>query len=681
MVMGATAPHARRQLHVTNALHPAPISQAYSVWARLGETYRTHTRESLKDSCASGAERKTLMENRRQTSDSARSQVCLRRARPGRVPYRRALAVIALCLTVAGNAAAEESAGRIDAVTVYRGQALVTRIVPVPGPAGVREVVVTGLPEHILPGSLHAEGGSGIEVRSVRYRIRPVEQDVRAEVRALDDQIRETQDNLTATERQLQLIAERRNYLDKLGEFSAAAANSELSHGILNADTLEKLSEYLLSQRRAHLEEELKLVREQRDLKDQLDALQRKRNVLTSDSARALREAVVFVSAAADDGELRLGYLVDQATWEPSYSIRAAADRSGARVEYYAAIQQMSGEDWTDVAMTLSTASPSLTAKAPDLDPLAIGLASPRTDQQAARSQDYAQSRRELQLQQQTLQVQRAKSMLQPQAFAKGAPQPPAQMQEQDFDVALNRVAGELQVLDIVAANRGRSGGATVEAEGYSVVYEVAGRTALPSRADQQLIQIAALPLKGEFYKVAIPVLTSYVYEEANLANDSPLVLLAGPVATYVEGHFVGQSSIPDVAAGEQFRVGFGIDSALRATRELLDRREYVQGGNRVVDFKYKLVIENFGAAAAKLRVLDRLPTSKGNEIKVTLVDGGKGLYSKGPQAEADRKKGLLRWDVEVPAQAAGEGAQATEYQFRLEYDRQMAIVGLGSGQ
>jgi hypothetical protein len=620
------------------------------------------------------------MENQKRTSDSVQSPPSLRRARPGSVPDRRALAVIALCLPVAGFAAAEESAGRIDAVTVYRGQALVTRIVPVPGPAGVREVVVTGLPEHILPGSLHAEGEPGIEVRSVRYRIRPVEQDVRAEVRALDDQIRETQDNLTATERQLQLIAERREYLDKLGEFSAVAANSELSHGILNADTLEKLSEYLLSQRRAHLEEELKLAREQRDLKDQLDALQRKRNVLTSDSARALREAVVFVNAAADGGELRLGYLVDQASWEPSYSIRAAADRSGARVEYYAAIQQMSGEDWTDVAMTLSTASPSLTAKAPDLNPLAIGLASPRADvQQASRPKDYAQSRHELAQQQRAIQVERAKNTALVQAPAKGAPQPEPQMAEDYYDSALNRVAGELQVLDLVAAGRGRSGGAALEAEGYSVVYEVAGRTALPSRADQQLIQIAALPLKGEFYKIAIPVLTSYVYEEANLVNDSPLVLLAGPVATHVEGHFVGQSSIPDVAAGEQFRVGFGIDSALRATRELVDRRESVQGGNRVVDFKYKLAIENFGAAAAKLRVLDRLPTSKGNEIKVTLLDEGKGLYTKGPQAETDRKKGLLRWDVEVPAQAAGEAAQATEYRFRLEYDRQMAIVGLGA--
>ena len=62
---------------------------------------------------------------------------------------------------------------------------------------------------------------------------------------------------------------------------------------------------------------------------------------------------------------------------------------------------------------------------------------------------------------------------------------------------------------------------------------QLASRTSLPSRSDRQLIQIAALPLKGDFYRLATPVLTSFVYEEARLTNNSDRVLLAGFVNPY----------------------------------------------------------------------------------------------------------------------------------------------------
>ena len=93
---------------------------------------------------------------------------------------------------------------------------------------------------------------------------------------------------------------------------------------------------------------------------------------------------------------------------------------------------------------------------------------------------------------------------------------------------------------------------------------------------------------------MAAPVLTGFVYEEAALSNDGQSVLLAGPVSTYVDGQFVGQGFIPSVAVGEKFTVGLGIDSSLRATRELVEKTETTQGGNRVIDFTYHLRLENF---------------------------------------------------------------------------------------
>ena len=183
--------------------------------------------------------------------------------------------------------------------------------------------------------------------------------------------------------------------------------------------------------------------------------------------------------------------------------------------------------------------------------------------------------------------------------------------------------------------------------------------------------------MKGDFYRVAIPVLTSAIYEEADVVNSSKMVLLAGPVSTYIDGQFVGHGDVPTVSIGESFTVGLGIDSSLRAHRELAKKNESIQGGNRVVDFTYQLSIENFGADAAQVRLMDRLPTAKETEVKLALVSPGQPL-SKDPRFEQrDRKKGMLRWDVKVPAQAIGTAAFTLDYQMQMEYDKQLSIAGL----
>lgn len=601
----------------------------------------------------------------------------------------RGLSVVVFLAGVCLPSLAEppELTGKIEAVTVYRGQAMVTRTAPLDGAPGLREVVVTGLPEQIVPSTLFAEGGDGVEVRSVRYRARPVAQDVREEVRKLDAQMRALQDELAAGQRMTALAAERKSYLDKLEQFTAGTANIELTRGVLNAETLTKLSEFLGGERRKLAEEELKRNVEQRGFTEQLQQLDRERQVLTGGSARTVREAVVFVNIQKPGALLRVRYLVNSANWLPSYTVRADAERQSVVVEYYAAIEQMSGEDWSDVAMTLSTATPSLTAKAPQLSAMQIALAAPQPPAQAqGASQSYQVLRAELAKKQVEVDNRRTANTAFPASYpSDAATVGQVLVIDQNFgesakllDKSLNDVATEMQVLDLIAATK--SGIAREPApaaqEGLSVTYQVSARTSLPSRADRQYIQIASLPMKGEFYKVATPVLTSYVYDEASLANESRLVLLAGPVTTYVGGEFVGQSALPTVAAGERFTIGFGIDASLRASRELIDKKESTQGGNRIVEFTYRLAVENFGDQPKAIRVLDRIPVARGNELKVTLVnasDGNPGVT----QSDAERKEGIVRAALSCKPASGGDAAASVQYQFRLEYDKQMSIVGM----
>jgi len=571
-------------------------------------------------------------------------------------------------------AATHESPGRIDAVTVYRGQALVTRLVDVPGPPGLREVVVTDLPDRVVPASIYAESADGVVVRSVRYRVRPVAHDVRDEVRALDAKLAEKRDALDALSRARRDMLEERAYLDRLNEFTAPTASAELRSGVLNAETLQHLTLFVFEQRRRLSDEELTIDRQSRALEADVSLLQRNRDELTGVTARTAREAVVFVELRDDaGGEIRLRYLVDEATWSPSYNVRRETDRVHALLEYNAAVQQRSGEDWTDVAMTLSTATPTLVARAPELTPLRVSLADMiEQDSEQYRAQFGALLHRKKQME-----SNRNAPMLSQKQQIDQSTELWTALDNRQNDLGLNSIAAELQVLDLVAPGRARMADGAWRDEGISVTYMLSGRTSLPSRSDRQSIQIAALELPASFYKVATPVLTDFIYDEAQLTNDSRMVLLAGPVLAYSAGQFVGHGEIPTVASGERFDVGFGIDSSLRAGRELVDRSESIRGGNRIVKFRYKLTVSNFASAAAGVRLLDRLPKAKDSAVQVTLADNGPALSTDREYTQGPRKDGILRWDAQVPASANGLDAFALEYEFQLEYDKAKSLTGL----
>lgn len=613
-----------------------------------------------------------------------------------------AVGLLVLCTAFTTAQAAEPltTAGRVIAVTVYQGQALVTREIDLETADGLLEVVVTGLPESVLSGSLFAEPVGDVQVRSVRYRARPIEADVRQEVRELDEQIQTVADQLAAIVDQRTVLNERKVYLDKLKEFTAVTSQTELKSGVLNAETLKELTEFMFAERAEISQLELELAKDERAQSREMELLKRKRETVASGSARTVREAVVFINAPeAAAAKLRLSYLVNNASWTPSYNLRASENRDTVTVEYNASIQQMSGEDWNNVEMVLSTATPSLVAEAPKLEPLAIKLGSPAPASQAP---EVAANYR--MMQKSIADISRARGqqvVTSPSGPAAGEKSSRVAQRATDgamggmaggvggwaftdrtkaIDGELNTYASQLQLMDFnnsLSALRQEEDKSINPAEGVSVSYKLPNSTSLPSRSDRQLIQIASVPLEGDFYRLATPVLTSFVYEEAKLTNSSEQVFLAGPAATFLGGQFVGRGDMPTVAVGESFTVGLGIDSSLKAGRKLVKKDERVQGGNRVVDFTYELSLENFGSDATKVRLLDRLPTVGEDDIKVTLVKSDQEVSDDENYQMTKRKDGILRWDMEVPAQAVGPKKKTLQYTMQIEYDKQLSIEGM----
>ncbi|MGZ3471853.1 MAG: mucoidy inhibitor MuiA family protein, partial [Isosphaeraceae bacterium] len=260
-------------------------------------------------------------------------------------------------------------------VTLYRGQAMVTRTIPIEGAKGSKELVVGDLPEQVVADSLFAEGGGGIEVRAVQFRSRAVGEEPRNEVRKVDEGIEQVNDKLLENTKAQERLTKQTTFLDQLDGFVAASAKSDLAWGVLDAAALEKVTLFSFGQRDKLAGASVTLAKEAKELNNHLSLLQRRRGELTSGALRTVREALLFVDKRGEgQGSVRLSYLVGQCEWSPAYTFRAGGDRKQIRVECNGLIQQMSGEDWGDVQLMLSTASPSLSASGPGLAAFSVTL-------------------------------------------------------------------------------------------------------------------------------------------------------------------------------------------------------------------------------------------------------------------------------------------------------------------
>ncbi len=577
-------------------------------------------------------------------------------------------AVLLLTLSSAAIAADENVSGQVTSVTLYDGQALVTRTIPVAGPAGTIEVVIGNLPEQLLPESLFAESTEQIEIRAVRFRSRAVGQTPRDEVRVLDEAIETLNAKLEANQRRIQLLSKRSAYLDELEGFVAPTAKMELSKGVLDAEALKQVTSFSFEQRQKVDEESLAVEADSKTLEKELSLLQRKRSELTAGASETVREALLFLEKHNDAAEsIRLNYLVTSCGWSPSYTFHGVTDDQQIRVEFNALIHQMTGEDWNGVQLALSTASPALSASGPGLAPFPVSL---RTSEE-----DGKLSGQELAAQLQAVRSRQYEANVR----NRGA----ANMTDIiGSSWAVNAAANDFQALELVS---GKDIVNTLEAEdvgvieGHSLTYQLDGPVSLASRSDQQTVRILRTDLQGRFYNVATPVLTGYVYREAELTNTSEQDLLKGPIAVYLDGRFVGRGELPTVARGQMFVVGFGADPQLRSRRELVSKSDAVQGGNRELKFEYRLIVENYKAQAAKVRLFDRLPyAERASEVRITLGDLKDPLDEDPLYQRRERSKGILRWEIEVPANAVREQARIVEYSFTVEHDRSLQLSALG---
>ncbi|MFD4720199.1 DUF4139 domain-containing protein [Streptomyces sp. NPDC058423] len=298
-------------------------------------------------------------------------------------------------------------------------------------------------------------------------------------------------------------------------------------------------------------------------------------------------------AAAAGPARLRLSHLTPCALWRPAY--RAVLDGGTLTLETDAMVWQRTGEDWSDVRLTFSTARSALAT-----DPPRLG-----EDRLSLRDRSAAERR--------TVDVE---------------------LREEEI--------GDLGPAPVVGLPGVDDGGEVRVLESPTPV-SVAG----DGRAHRVPVSAFTSAARSEY--ACSPELSPLVTQVVRGDNRSGHALLAGPVDLIRDSGFTGRGTLGFTAPGAPLELAFGSSDDHRVVRETEETRGTAGITQRtVVTRTVRLHLSRFSAPGEQgerlVALRERIPVSEVSAVEVSLR---KEACSPPPDVlDAD---GIARWDIALP--------------------------------
>ncbi len=492
---------------------------------------------------------------------------------------------------------------RVSAVTLYPQGATIHREVPFTAPAGQHDLILLDLPQDTDLQTVRVTV-SGAQLGSVTTRRNaqpPRGERQSAAIEAAEAEVERREEALSAARAdiaRLRLAVDAANaqvlFLSQLGQGDGIAAQ--------DVNTLRDLAKMIgaqtLAAREAAHDASRRAEEAEKGLKDQIEALEEARQALAAlvpeDEDRAML-AVSIMAADQTAGTVDVTYQTWNAGWAPVYDMTLTRATGALDIARGAYLQQNTGENWTDVALTLSTVRPSGQTRPSDIGPLLRRIGPP------------------LQLMRKEALGAEMNDMV---AMSESAPAPAAIAASATFD-------------------------------GLAVTYDYAPPVSVASGADALRIALGSLSTQAKMQARAVPLFDESAFLVAEFTNDMGELILPGETHYYLGTTYVGQAQGQLIAAGAEAEASFGPIDGLRLTRTTLDREE---GGSGLIRKSSDLTetarieIENLTGEAWPLRVLDRVPYSEQEDLRIDWQ-----ADPRPTEEDVDGQTGVLAWELDLP--------------------------------
>lgn len=497
-----------------------------------------------------------------------------------------AFAVACLLVSVPAWAADINAPSRIDAVTVFPDGAQITRTAKVKLDPGSHSIIIEGLPVDAIAESIRVTGtASGkLQLGAVDVRLlSPAAGELTTEQKSLkdklSDEIEVLSDQRALEDDAIESANQQRAYLANLIELPTQPETSGTAPMDWNG-LFTTLSTRLNETNKALGQAKLR----QKQIDRQIAKKTKDMNAIVVEKkpAGGLQQVTVRVSAeTAIEATLRVSYQVTSAVWQPEYDARLTSGEKGAATRLTlvrrAVISQSTSEDWDDAEIELSTTRARATTSAPGLAALTV---------------DYSVT---------------ASNLALPSAAAPNE----AKRSQFRFNGAANIDKGLLVSSEEMT---------NADVTSLQATFKVPGRQSIPKGPAKQLV-IGSSEADAPLIVRAIPKLTTTAYLYAGFtpaADGAPY--LRGQVSLFRDGVFSGKGVMPAAAPGEASEVPFGADDYVKVRYRVVEDKRGNSGiltTSKTDKKNFEASIRNLHTGPVKVRVLDQIPVSSQQDIKV----------------------------------------------------------------
>jgi uncharacterized protein (TIGR02231 family) len=554
-----------------------------------------------------------------------------------RLTARSLFTLAATAISSAGACAGEiEAASKVDAVTVYPDAAIVTRVAEVDLSQGDNVLVFTDLPLALDPASLRLEGvaGAALTIGAVETRVAPA--GAKAPNDALAAKIASLRDEREGLQTTIDALQAKRAMIMRFSQsgpekLSPDAKPLDVGAWAAAWDAVETAIAKVGADLRPALDKA-------RVLDDEIKALEAERQRPQSQAAKRTA-SVTLTAASGAHASLSLSYRIAGVGWVPAYdaALTTTGETKGLTLTRRAGIAQTTGEDWSDVALTVSTARVARAVDVADVQSEKIDFWQPEVPIAAAGSAPAPRAK-----------AAPAGAILGLDASSAQAPAPPQPIAAQEAT-------------------------AQVQANAYSAEFKTPGRVTLASDGARKSFVLGRLVAQPTLAVKTAPGLDPTAYIQAHFVDAEDAPILAGEVALLRDGAFVGQSRIGFLAPGDGVDLGFGGDDKIKVQRAPVNRKEndptwYNQ--TKIETREFKTSVTNLHPFPIKVQVIDQMPVSENTAISVDLSPA----TTPPTEKQIGDKRGVMGWTLELKP---GE-SKDVRFAYRLKWpaDREIMIDG-----
>lgn len=533
----------------------------------------------------------------------------------------------------------------IYAVTVFPDRADISRSARTDLPAGKHTLVFDDLPAGLITDSLRVsgKGNAAFTIGSVETKQIFTTDLAVAEEKKIQDRIAALRDKRRFIEAQIKAADTGKAFLENLTRGGARPAGGEENNTqALSPDVWKNAWQTIQSGMNTLGKEAIEKQIQLRSVDSDIAALQ---NQLRQISTGRKSYKQVRVNVETDKpvkAGVVLQYQIAGAFWNPLYEARLDSANGTVNIIQYGDIAQKTGEDWNNVALTLSTARPSVTMQPPVMSPVWLNL---RNNERI--------------VYQKTMKAAAPAMLSRATNFAAA--------DEMAFD-AVAETGGTVETEEDASF----SGASAIGTE-FSGVFAIKGSSNVPSDGSEYRFNIGNYSIPAEIRAESYPAADAAAYLVATLVFNGDLPLLPGGIALFRDGAFIGNSYLELLRPNEKLHLAFGQDEKIRIAYTSLGG-ETTEGGviarETKKDVLSKTNVQNLHRMPIKIAVYEQIPVSRNSDIAVKIIkDKTTPDYIVNP----NDKVGLVKWESVYQPQEKKE----INYGYSVSWPKDRILTGM----